>query len=177
MRLLLGGGFIAGAMAQQGWHLIARRIGGMPLGVAFFEDGVTGVTATSHLVPFPGYEAMRSLDGGVTWNKQPDSDGLGVGGLFNSAVFGNSAVISGETTIQYSNDTGAHFYEAPKGPAGGEIVRKLQAADGSPDGYAIMGMTTLGNCNGFVASVDRGVHWTEYNVADINVRLLTHTAS
>lgn len=59
-------------------RLIAQKIGGMPLGTAFFEDGRTGITATSHLVPFPGYDAERSTDGGYTWAKTPDQDGLGV---------------------------------------------------------------------------------------------------
>lgn len=50
----------------------------MPLGTSFFEDGRTGITATSHLVPFPGYEAERSTDGGYTWAKTPDQDGANV---------------------------------------------------------------------------------------------------
>lgn len=57
--------------AQRGWHLIAQDIGGSPLGVAFFEDGVTGVTETSQLLP-AGYETKRSSDGGVTWATVPD---------------------------------------------------------------------------------------------------------
>ena len=67
--------FVASLDAQR---LIAQRIGGMPLGTSFFEDGRTGITATSHLVPFPGYEAERSVDGGYTWTKTPDQDGTNV---------------------------------------------------------------------------------------------------
>lgn len=90
------------------------------------------------------------------------------GGLFNSAVSGpTAAVISGEFTIQFSNDTGAHFYAAVAGHAGGEIVRTIAGAAGS---FAILGQTNSGNCNGFVASTDGGEHWQDYNVASITVR-------
>ena len=58
---------VPAARAQRGWHVIAKDIGGAPLGVAFFEDGLNGVTETSHILPFPGYSTEESLDGGATW--------------------------------------------------------------------------------------------------------------
>ena len=137
------------ACAQQGWRIIASDIGGMPLGVSFFEDGLTGVTATSQLLP-AGYEVKRSLDGGHTWSIVPDQD-LFIFALYNSAVAGTTAVASGMSFVQSSDNAAANFSWASGAPAGGEIVRKLYDASGSTSGFAIMGETEDGSVNGFIS--------------------------
>ena len=65
------------------WHLIASDIGGGPLGVACFDDGLTCVTATSQVLP-AGFEVKRSLDGARTWATVPDAD-LFIFGLYNTS--------------------------------------------------------------------------------------------
>ena len=164
------------ATAQRGWHVLAKDIGGAPLGVACFEDGLTCVTETSHILPFPGYETMESLDGGTTWAQVPDSDGvLGVLALYNVAASGQYAVVSAEASIQLSNDRG-HNFTAAQGPAGGEIVRKLFAADGSVSGFAIMGETTDGNTIGLVASnisVNGGKTFLPINIGELDPGILS----
>jgi hypothetical protein len=127
-----------------------KDIGGGPLGVSCFEDGATCVTATSQILP-AGYEVKRSLDGGKTWGTVPDAD-LFIFGLDNQAVFSDFAVVSGDEFIQCSVNKGANFTQVPGSLAlaGGEIARKLRAADGSWGGFAILGLTDDGNSNGFV---------------------------
>jgi hypothetical protein len=118
--------------------------------VSCFEDGATCVTATSQILP-AGYEVKRSLDGGKTWGTVPDAD-LFIFGLDNQAVFSDFAVVSGDEFIQCSVNKGANFTQVPGSLAlaGGEIARKLRAADGSWGGFAILGLTDDGNSNGFV---------------------------
>jgi hypothetical protein len=131
----------AAAAANATWRLISKDIGGGPLGVSCFEDGLTCVTATSQILP-AGYEVKRSQDGGVSWATVPDAD-LFIFGLDNQAVFGSLAIVSGDEFIQCSVNKGANFTQVPGSLAlaGGEIARKLRAADGSWSGFAILGMT------------------------------------
>ena len=162
--------------AQRGWKLIAKDIGGGPLGVACFEDGQTCVSETSHILPFPGYDTIESLDGGATWAQVPDQDGiLGVLALYNVAASGQYAVVSAEASIQWSSDRG-HNFTAATGPAGGEIVRKLFAADGSVSGFAILGETTDGNTVGLVASnisADGGKSFAPINIGELDPGILS----
>ena len=71
------------AAANATWTLISKTVGGGPLGVSCFEDGLTCITATSQILP-AGFEVKRSLDGGVTWGLVPDAD-LFIFGLDNQA--------------------------------------------------------------------------------------------
>jgi hypothetical protein len=162
------------ARAQPGWRILAKDIGGAPLGVAFFADGLNGITETSHILPFPGYETEESLDGGATWKQVPDQDGVfGVLALYNVAVAGDNAVVSAEASIQFSTDRG-HNFSAATGPAGGEIVRKLMGADGATAvGFAILGETTDGNTVGLVASYDGGRTWTPNNIGELDPGILS----
>ena len=154
--------------ANPTWSLIARDIGGGPLGVSCFEDGLTCVTATSQVLP-AGYEVKRSLDGGVTWATVPDAD-LFIFGLDNQAVFGSYGIVSGDEFIQCSTNKGANFSQVPGSLAlaGGEIARKLRAADGSWSGFAILGLTDDGNSNGLI--------WVEGSCAnawkEVNIQAL-----
>ena len=161
---------LLGASAQRGWHVIARDIGGSPLGVAFFEDALTGVTATSQLLP-AGYETKRSLDGGATWATVPDKD-LFIFALYNVAVSGTTAVVSAMSFVQVSTDSGANFTWASGAPAGGEIVRKLYD-NGAAEGFAIMGETEDGSVNGFVSSRTPTGAWTKSNIAWSNPSILS----
>lgn len=54
--------------------------------------------------------------------------------------------------VQVSTDNGLNFTWASGAPAGGEIVRHLGGADGTPTGFAIVGETEDGSVNGFVSS-------------------------
>ncbi len=60
--------------------------------------------------------------------------------------------MSGDEFIQCSLNHGANFTQVPGSLAlaGGEIARKLRAADGSWNGFAILGMTDDGDSNGFI---------------------------
>ena len=147
-----------------------RDIGGGPLGVSCFEDGLTCVTATSQILP-AGYEVKRSVDGGATWGTVPDAD-LFIFGLDNQAVFGDFAVVSGDEFIQCSTNKGANFTQVPGSVAlaGGEIARKLRGPDGSPSGFAILGLTDDGNSNGFVfVEGSCAGAWKEVNVAALDL--------
>lgn len=173
MRLLAVAASVAAVHAgyAPGWDVIASKIGGSPLGVACFEDGATCITAVSQILP-AGYEALRSLDGGATWATVPDQD-LFVFGLYNSAVAGTQAVISGMEFIQVSVDKAANFSAAPNSlsEAGGQIVRHLLDEQGLPNGFAIMGMTDDGNTNGFIQSYAPTQAWTEVNVAALGTNI------
>lgn len=159
---------LAVTVAQQGWRIIASDIGGSPLGVAFFEDGLTGVTATSQIFP-AGYEAKESLDGGKTWNNVPDANLL-IFALFDSGVYspGNGmgyAVVSGDI-IQCSTDFG-HNFTAANGAGGGEIVRHLLDPSGNPAGFAILGMTDSGDVNGLVTAWGGCSTWSNVNIGNL----------
>jgi hypothetical protein len=171
-RVAVAASVVACAGAQRGWHLIAQDIGGMPLGVSFFEDGLTGVTATSQILP-AGYETKRSSDGGVTWATVPDQD-LFIFALYNGAVFGSNAVMSGMSFVQVSVDKGANFSWSVGAKAGGEIVRKITSAVGSPCGFAIVGETEDGSVNGYIASYQGGLSdtWRDVNVQWTNPEML-----
>ena len=147
-----------------------KDIGGGPLGVSCFEDGLTCITATSQILP-AGYEVKRSVDGGATWGVVPDAD-LFIFGLDNSAAFGDYAVVSGDEFIQCSTNKAANFSQVPGSVAlaGGEIARKLRAADGSPSGFAILGLTDDGNSNGFVfVEGSCAAPWKEVNIAALDL--------
>ena len=150
-----------------------KDIGGGPLGVSCFEDGLTCVTATSQILP-AGYEVKRSIDGGVTWGTVPDAD-LFIFGLDNQAVYGDYAIVSGDEFIQCSTNQGANFTQVPGsiGLAGGEIARKLHAADGSPSGFAILGLTDDGNSNGFIFVEGSCLgKWKEVNIAALDLGVI-----
>lgn len=157
-----------------GWYIIASDIGGSPLGVSFFEDGLTGVTATSEIVPFPGYFTKVSTNGGYNWSSVPDQD-LFIFGLYNSAVYGNNAVISAMEFIQYSNTKGNHFNASSSSGtcAGGEIVRLLHDINNLPCGFAILGQTNSGNVNGIVVSYDGGVTFKPINIPEWDPDILS----
>jgi len=138
--------------------------------VSCFEDGLTCVTATSQVLP-AGFEVKRSVDGGATWGIVPDAD-LFIFGLDNSAAFGDYAVVSGDEFIQCSTNKGANFTQVPRSLAlaGGEIARKLRAADGSPAGFAILGLTDDGDSNGLVWVEGSCLGaWKEVNIAELDV--------
>ena len=166
---------LAGASATPTWNLIARDIGGGPLGVSCFEDGLTCVTATSQVLP-AGYEVKRSLDGGSSWATVPDVD-LFVFGLDNQAAFGNYAIVSGDEFIQCSMNRAANFSAVPGSLAlaGGEIARKLHAADGTPNGFAILGMTDDSNSNGFIYTQGQGCMqgWKEVNIQELDLGVIS----
>lgn len=161
------------ALASAGWQLIASDIGGSPLGVSCFEDGLTCVTSVSQLLP-AGYEALQSTDGGYTFQSVPDQD-LFIFGLFNNAVFDTHAVLSGESFIQYSNNKGLNYSAADGGqggPAGGEIVRLLHDTNGKPSGFAIMGLVDSSSTNGVVTSEDGGATWEQHNIPILGNELI-----
>lgn len=153
---------VAAASAQAGWRIIARDIGGGALGVACFEGGETCIAAVSQILP-AGYEMLRSSDGGVTWatinNTYHPFDAL-----YNVAAYGSVAMASSDFIVLRSADTAATFVDDFAAPAGGQIVRKLAAADGSFYGFAMLGVTTSGDTNGAVISTDGGVTWTSRNI-------------
>jgi hypothetical protein len=151
------------AVAQTGWHLISRDIGGGPLGVSFFPDGLSGVTATSQILP-AGFETKQSKDGGYTWTTVPDQDAF-IFGLSNSAAGSNkTAVLSGDYFVQVSFDNGANFSWAVGASAGGEIVRKLfDNTVATPTGFSILGISNDGT-NGFVYTREPGEKWMSVNI-------------
>lgn len=146
-----------------GWQLISRDIGGGPLGVSFFADGLNGVTATSQILP-AGFETKQSKDGGYTWATVPDQDAF-IFGLSNSAAGSNkTAVLSGDYFVQVSFDNGANFSWATGASAGGEIVRKIFDNDTTTStGFSIIGISNDGT-NGFVYSREPGGKWTSVNI-------------
>ena len=155
------------------WTIISRDIGGGPLGVSCFDDGLTCVTATSQILP-AGFETKRSVDGGVSWATVPDAD-LFIFGLDNQAVYGNFAVVSGDEFIQCSTNRGANFSAVPGSIAlaGGEIARTLRGPSGAPNGFAILGMTDDGNSNGFIwAEGGCSAGWREVNIAELDVGVI-----
>ena len=155
------------------WSIVSRDIGGGPLGVSCFEDGLTCITATSQILP-AGFEVKRSLDGAKSWATVPDAD-LFIFGLDNQAVYGDYAIVSGDFFIQCSDNRGANFSAVPGSVAlaGGEIARKLHDASGAPSGFAILGMTDDGNSNGFIfteGSCKGG--WKEVNIGELDIGVI-----
>jgi hypothetical protein len=145
-----------------GWQLISRDIGGGPLGVAFFPDGLSGITAVSQILP-AGYEAKQSKDGGYTWNTVPDQD-LFIFGLSNVVTgLNNTGVISGDSFVQVTTNGGANFSWASGASAGGEIARRIFDASGTPSGFSILGISNDG-ANGFVWTREPLGKWTSVNV-------------
>jgi len=163
--------FPAAVLAE--WQIIAKKIGGGPLGVACYEDGLTCITSVSQILP-AGYEAKRSTDGGVTWATVPDQD-LFIFALYNQAVYGEYAVISGSEFIQKSDNKGLNFSAVPGSLAigGGSIVRKLFGSAGVPTGFAILGLTDDGNTNGLVVSQNNVAGpWTEINIGELKAGVI-----
>jgi len=157
-----------------GWYIIAEDIGGSPLGVSFFEDGLTGVTATSEIFPFPGYFTKLTKNSGYNFTIVPDQDLL-IFGLYNTAVYNQFAVVSGESFIQYSTNKGTYFNASSSSGkcAGGEIVRLLHDINNLPIGFAILGQTSDGNTNGLVTSYDGGMTFTPVNIAEWDPDILS----
>ena len=174
MRSLAATLFTLAACAHAGtWTIIASKIGGGPLGVSCYEDGLTCITAVSQILP-AGYEAKRSADGGATWATVPDAD-LFIFALYNSAVFGEFAVISGMEFIQKSSNKGLNFTQVPGSLAigGGEIVRKVLGPSGAPIGFAILGLSNDGNSNGLVVSLNNVAGpWAEKNIPALNAGVI-----
>ena len=167
--LSLAACLISGVAAQAGWRIIARDIGGGALGTAFFEDGQTGIAATSQILP-AGYELRITHDGGVTWSTVNNSY-KPLDAYYNVAAFGTHAIASADFIVPQSSDMAATFHNSDA-PAGGQIVRKLAAADGHYLGFAIIGTTTDGNVNGAVTSADAGATWQSRNVQWSNVAIV-----
>lgn len=158
------------ASAQAGWRIIARDIGGGALGTAFFEDGVTGICVTSQILP-AGYEIMASNNSGVTWSSVAGTY-RPFDALYNVAAYGAHAIASADFIILQSNDSARTFADS-NAPAGGQIVRKLAAADGRYVGFAILGETTAGDVNGAVVSRDGGASWAPVNIPWSNAGILS----